>query len=152
MFDASNGKTISTHTPLAGRDLHCEPYITVFSISTHTPLAGRDFLLCCYWLIIFISTHTPLAGRDGLAGDVASFYNLFLLTRPLRDVTSVKNKLSEIGSISTHTPLAGRDITGIQDLTVTVISTHTPLAGRDINGFIPIMDAWNFYSHAPCGT
>ena len=34
------------------------------TISTHTPLAGRDSDLWKYFLISVISTHTPLAGRD----------------------------------------------------------------------------------------
>ena len=33
-------------------------------ISTHTPLAGRDIAAQVITLIIQISTHTPLAGRD----------------------------------------------------------------------------------------
>ena len=34
------------------------------TISTHTPLAGRDVLPFCVGETMTISTHTPLAGRD----------------------------------------------------------------------------------------
>ena len=34
--------TISTHTPLTGRDLVQEMYCMAYNISTHTPLTGRD--------------------------------------------------------------------------------------------------------------
>ena len=56
---------ISTHAPLAGRDLvrHAGPIVV--DISTHAPLAGRDLVVA--GIKIFrkdISTHAPLAGRD----------------------------------------------------------------------------------------
>ena len=34
---------ISTHTPLAGRDIDCRSDCAGCNISTHTPLAGRDY-------------------------------------------------------------------------------------------------------------
>ena len=80
---------ISTHTPLAGRDvtaLFCCDVTTEFLltrplrdvteklalrltidvISTHTPLAGRDLIATYNCRIRNISTHTPLAGRDNI--------------------------------------------------------------------------------------
>ena len=36
----------------------------IVCISTHTPLAGRDLFFVPYRRFRFISTHTPLAGRD----------------------------------------------------------------------------------------
>ena len=33
---------ISTHTPLAGRDVYGNAKVSGNAISTHTPLAGRD--------------------------------------------------------------------------------------------------------------
>ena len=57
---------------------------------------------------------------------------LFLLTRPLRDVTAASSGAVPTGKISTHTPLAGRDGDGLWEAVGFVgISTHTPLAGRD---------------------
>ena len=79
---------ISTHTPLAGRDNLLRPRLISYYISTHTPLAGRD-PGSKYALAIStpISTHTPLAGRDMFSIPLLPLL-LFLLTRPLRDVTS----------------------------------------------------------------
>ena len=77
---------ISTHTPLAGRDINDKGCQHEPSISTHTPLAGRDWDIC------------PARINSG-----------FLLTRPLRDVTGLTpEEIMEL-KISTHTPLAGRD-------------------------------------------
>ena len=56
---------------------------------------------------------------------------IFLLTRPLRDVTN-EGKWCEISNvISTHTPLTGRDLSWLAFLILFGISTHTPLTGRD---------------------
>ena len=57
--------SISTHAPLAGRDIMDWFGDTFFIISTHAPLAGRDnwgYELICHPMVI--STHAPLAGRD----------------------------------------------------------------------------------------
>ena len=59
--------------------------------------------------LIAISTHTPLAGRDGIQLLFHLGHSVFLLTRPLRDVTTVIQKTDDLELISTHTPLAGRD-------------------------------------------
>ncbi len=58
--------TISTHTPLAGRDDIYALLAIMGHISTHTPLAGRDKKSDAFLRIYNISTHTPLAGRDVL--------------------------------------------------------------------------------------
>ena len=124
-------KPISTHTPLTGRDCFWggrfskrfhfyshAPYGTwphkIFLlinrwISTHTPLTGRDEESIVYKSLLKISTHTPLTGRDSMSGGTASAVHLFLLTRPLRDVTYSQRHRSEEPDISTHTPLTGRD-------------------------------------------
>ena len=59
-----NLRTISTHTPLAGRDVACVFSLRLNVISTHTPLAGRDENTNSQLYSHYISTHTPLAGRD----------------------------------------------------------------------------------------
>ena len=104
------------------------------------------------------------------------FYEIlpFLLTRPMRDVTSEYAKTEADANVSTHTPHAGRDETGLfiaalvpflltrpmRDVTVVVshshgdhaVSTHTPHAGRDRLQLIFSELRLRFYSHAPCGT
>ena len=123
---------ISTHTPLAGRDLS----------SALTGKAGR-----------LISTHTPLAGRDTEHTNrkLTDLFQ-FLLTRPLRDVTySWIQRSGRLRFLLTR-PL--RDVTiSIKLLTCLIrISTHTPLAGRDRLQLGYDNYPFYFYSHAPCGT
>ena len=81
---------ISTHTPLAGRDREGQQAVHNSRISTHTPLAGRDEIELSVEQIEQISTHTPLAGRDATGTKAVDIIELFLLTRPLRDVTRLQ--------------------------------------------------------------
>ena len=142
------GRIISTHTPLARRDL-TRPWalnrrrrflltrlsrgVTQLSvgtrvsvpISTHTPLARRDLELRHQRNAFLISTHTPLARRDVTVSLEMYFSN-----------------------ISTHTPLARRDTTRHNLSVHQRISTHTPLARRDELKALPNWVCWNFYSHA----
>ena len=77
---------------------------------------------------------------------------IFLLTRPLRDVTKLVLFDRPEYPISTHTPLTGRDqMTAILRRKYT-ISTHTPLTGRDETGTDTAWKPLYFYSHAPYGT
>ena len=46
-----------------------------------------------------------------------AFQSLFLLTRPLRDVTNFFRCQNFVFFISTHTPLTGRDTAQLRDLT-----------------------------------
>ena len=79
------------------------------NISTHTPLAGRDVVWALPSGAVPISTHTPLAGRDILSIRAGHGPGQFLLTRPSRDVTISRAVYACLRKISTHTPLAGRD-------------------------------------------
>ncbi len=82
------------------------------SISTHTPLAGRDKKIGWNEYQVTISTHTPLAGRDYHFLHDLMLFGKFLLTRPSRDVTKKIGWNEYQVTISTHTPLAGRDQNG----------------------------------------
>ena len=55
---------ISTHAPLAGRDVVVKRRGHCLNISTHAPLAGRDGGKASDYDKFQISTHAPLAGRD----------------------------------------------------------------------------------------
>ena len=66
---------------------------------------------------------------------------LFLLTRPLRDVTIWWTHRNQTNRISTHTPLTGRDNILGQCRTHMNISTHTPLTGRDGLLWLPLSSA-----------
>ena len=80
------------------------------AISTHTPLAGRDVSVSGRYVISakFLLTR-PL--RDVTVPESCTArFGLFLLTRPLRDVTLLGDSYGTgYTPISTHTPLAGRD-------------------------------------------
>ena len=142
---------ISTHTPLARRDIIHVSRITMIYISTHTPLARRDRIPEKRGRIMCISTHTPHAGRDGAAmkptNELKNFYShapcgARLLEECLEDIAKF---------ISTHTPHAGRDWRFCASGLPAYISTHTPHAGRDIKSSGLVYAPSDFYSHAPCG-
>ena len=104
-----DGKTISTHASLAGRDLLIDDCKAQGIISTHASLAGRDAWCFCsidvsrdfnprvpcgtrhffrrIASIFFISTHASLAGRDGKQQKLMILALKFQPTRPLRDAT-----------------------------------------------------------------
>ena len=103
---------ISTHAPLAGRDLNLsEMSLWSMSFQPTRPLRGATHIQDVILYLGSISTHAPLAGRDGV--DRYGYSNddeEFQPTRPLRGATEgivVNNKGHLI--ISTHAPLAGRD-------------------------------------------
>ena len=60
---------------------------TFFVISTHAPLAGRDIDNYCKNPYKLISTHAPLAGRDFRRIDLCFDVVIFQPTRPLRGAT-----------------------------------------------------------------
>ena len=77
---------------------------------------------------------------------------IFLLTRPLRDVTHIPIHTNAGGGFLLTRPL--RDVTYLlgKIILVVLISTHTPLTGRDGENHIGSVSVDNFYSHAPYGT
>ena len=107
--------------------------LAIRRISTHTPLAGRDLIFMIAEHYQVISTHTPLAGRDMAPPTPIEIPVVtFLLTRPSRGATIYICTANRTAGISTHTPLAGRDNPQISLQPLNYISTHTPLAGRDL--------------------
>ena len=103
-IDNGGGDIISTHTPLAGRDFQWDGGRRDALISTHTPLAGRDGNQCPVNLETGISTHTPLAGRDYPFLALSASIFLFLLTRPLRDVTACQVVQCALNYFYSHAP------------------------------------------------
>ena len=82
-----------------------------YEISTHTPLARRDLGLYCVGTFDLISTHTPLARRDqNTMADAASLNDFYSHAS-----CEARQKIIEPPAgedyISTHTPLARRDET-----------------------------------------
>ena len=146
-----NGETIiSTHTPLARRDVYDFEVIDEVEISTHTPLARRDYEADEQDFTLEISTHTPLARRDFPTSSAVGIPRQFLLTRLLRGVTFDDVLGWHLPYISTHTPLARRDGLYSSKCQVFDISTHTPLARRDNKVATKNKATNDFYSHASC--
>ena len=117
----SRGATVACHLPERPE-----------RISTHTPLAGRDLYPDAGLTPEIISTHTPLAGRDAATSYAMPVYSDFYSHAP-RGARPVQSNFKGGTIISTHTPLAGRDSISIFRKKNWKISTHTPLAGRDRN-------------------
>ena len=187
---------ISTHTPLTGRDYwRLDKRFKSRYFYSHAPYGTWRFCkskgLCkiyfyshapygtwlslslkCYYPLHFYS-HAPY-GTWPAWEPFPLAIEIFLLTRPLRDVTISFSFSSSWSYISTHTPLTGRDhitpilclrflisthtpLTGRDWLPgpffhIPAISTHTPLTGRDlVCGRVPRTTGY-FYSHAPYGT
>ena len=101
-------------------------------ISTHAPLAGRDVARAVPCWTARISTHAPLAGRDDPTRRKRRRWKTYFNPRAPcgarpEDESNALNKQI----ISTHAPLAGRDHFSLTDYEKLEISTHAPLAGRD---------------------
>ncbi len=86
----------------------------VAQISTHAPLAGRDVTDDFFLPSKQISTHAPLAGRDEAFNTGAKSIEQFQPTRPLRGATTEYGLRVPALKISTHAPLAGRDSKSVQ--------------------------------------
>ena len=145
--------SISTHTPLAGRDCNnlCleflnknfyshaprgarhrpeQPRLENKNFYSHAPRRARPgwrrIRQCAYHFY----SHAPRGARLKAPFKKSSSTS-FLLTRPSRGATAMAYKVFRVAFISTHTPLAGRDLQGSHWHRSLSISTHTPLAGRD---------------------
>ena len=100
------------------------------NISTHTPLAGRDIFALKANYGYTISTHTPLAGRDMGSPDVRSVQLVFLLTRPSRDVTVIKNEMNCILRFLLTRP--SRDVTSSNFFVLRVFGFLLTRPSRDV--------------------
>ena len=145
---------ISTHAPLAGRDIPFRRHSRRgLLISTHAPLAGRDGkgFLCLRQ--VKISTHAPLAGRDFIFSSsacVAFYFNprapcgarpskypcmhrdKYFNPRAPCGARLTQSKLSDLQAEFQPTrPLRGATHAEHARRLMVVISTHAPLAGRD---------------------
>ena len=103
------------------------------SISTHAPLAGRDVNELTHPSNHrCISTHAPLAGRDEELTDQGKQRCEFQPTRPLRGATSPSlTSGKREADFNPRAPCGARLSVAIPNFTKIGISTHAPLAGRD---------------------
>ena len=122
-------------------------------ISTHTPLAGRDMLrLTDADFENIISTHTPLAGRDFADTQIVKIKKDFYSHAPCgARHAAAANKTLQQRDFYSHAPCGARRTRTILAASIITISTHTPLAGRDNVILLIAKKRLNFYSHAPCG-
>ena len=145
---------ISTHAPLAGRDLELKSRERTNNIFQPTrPLRGatisevHSFRISnnfnprapcgarlitprrMLWQYVFQPTRPLRGATEEMEGINASI--AFQPTRPLRGATVRHGKTQLAKMISTHAPLAGRDPQQTGICFRHRISTHAPLAGRD---------------------
>ena len=146
-------RTISIHSPLAGRDK-----MTILNRQMHfvfqstRPSRGETTTDKDVGTLPFISIHSPLAGRDDREIIDLHTKTIISIHSPLagRDAVPSITFTGETG-ISIHSPLAGRDWPEMTSLFVILISIHSPLAGRD-GGAVWIPDRpWHFNPLAPRG-
>ena len=79
---------ISTHAPLAGRDVAIFGNVFGMIVFQPTrPLRGATFFFHLKEVYLRISTHAPLAGRDVFPFVVCAMLSQFQPTRPLRGAT-----------------------------------------------------------------
>ena len=123
---------ISTHAPLAGRDIssaRCQTSFTT-NFNPRAPCGARRVLVS---LVPITSNFNPRApcGARPRPQHLARESLRFQPTRPLRGATIRRWATQTPNVISTRAPLAGRDV-GVVGVHRSVgISTHAPLAGRD---------------------
>ena len=103
------GHGISTHAPLAGRDI---PKTAENKTNKHfnprAPCGARpSFVLICIVISSFQPTR-PLRGATLICQRPITV-SIFQPTRPLRGATALSVKAARGKAISTHAPLAGRD-------------------------------------------
>ena len=117
-------------------------------ISTHTPLARRDikgnFLRILYTQFLLTRLSQGVTAGRYSKPDTTEF----LLTRLSQGVTLEKGTKTKHAVISTHTPLARRDCVYIITAGGNIISTHTPLARRDLRHCMLQNDNW-ISTHTP---
>ena len=137
--------------PLRGATSKRSVSQAVKPISTHAPLAGRDigFLVTNAEKRVFQPTR-PLRGATRLSPPLSSGQR-FQPTRPLRGATDSPDAEAGERVISTHAPLAGRDGRPQRVTGAFLISTHAPLAGRDRGSLFRKLQGRHFNPRAPCG-
>ena len=113
----------------------------IWFIVKHTINARRDYVICAEKFELIISTHTPHARRDMQTVYLTAYRKVFQLTRLMRGVTEVKDRIKHAFKISTHTPHARRDGS----------SSGRPLSNPNFNSHASC-EAWRRCFVWSCGT
>ena len=128
------GVHISTHAPLAGRDVSALLFQRGGNqrFQPTRPLRGAtEVFRTLQTCVRNFNPRAPCGARQENVNILILTY-LFQPTRPLRGATTSAYLSLRSTSISTHAPLAGRDMnSGGIGMAGSLISTHAPLAGRD---------------------
>ena len=141
---------ISTHAPLAGRDLaSCTPSPKAGKFQPTRPLRGataddddigtrgRDF-----------NPRAPCGARQCLSHHTQQMQH-FNPRAPCGARPSAASPRERSAGISTHAPLAGRDYFLLFRSASLAISTHAPLAGRDNSGCLTLLGSTGFQPTRP---
>ena len=165
---------ISTHAPLAGRDVisgipahpsaHFNPrapcgarpffvrFLRRFDLFQPTrPLRGATSCACTCHRAARISTHAPLAGRDGPWMPCLPCSPYFNPRAPCGARRRYPAPSSLHRLFQPTRPLRGATSALARPAAGPPISTHAPLAGRDHLGDRLRRDAGDFNPRAPCG-
>ena len=155
MAQKRSGSLISTHAPLAGRDITTRLAVdgetgyfnprapcgarrivqalpqTASYFNPRAPCGARPMAALPFTRIVYFNPRAPCGARLGYLTREQT-HDEFQPTRPLRGATSTTLRSRSKNCISTHAPLAGRDyVSWCWDSSYCFISTHAPLAGRD---------------------
>ena len=129
----ANFDVISTHAPLAGRDvLVVSIGIKVFKFQPTRPLRGATESVPALATSDFlISTHAPLAGRDRGKGCTLLDSENFNPRAPCGARLQLKPQLFDFLDFNPRAPCGARRFSNDGFTIKICISTHAPLAGRD---------------------
>ena len=150
---ATSGRKFQPTRPLRGATPVAASGDCSSEISTHAPLAGRDIRREDVQRLLQISTHAPLAGRDCSGARSTIFIERFQPTRPLRGATAVRPTVTAYTvNFNPRAPCGARPLGSREFYRLMEISTHAPLAGRDHETGV-CLTAYDCYFNprAPCG-
>ena len=133
-FNFIRSTRISTHAPLAGRDvLVVSIGIKVFKFQPTRPLRGATESVPALATSDFlISTHAPLAGRDRGKGCTLLDSENFNPRAPCGARLQLKPQLFDFLDFNPRAPCGARRFSNDGFTIKICISTHAPLAGRDL--------------------
>ena len=121
-------------------------------ISTHAPLAGRDLLPVPNPRLCMISTHAPLAGRDSPKADPSKQSSGYFNPRaPCGARRTFGNVLRRLSDFNPRAPCGARLVDDDEYIGGRLFQPTRPLRGataseRKASGVVP-----NFNPRAPCG-
>ena len=147
----STTRTISTHAPLAGHDVHAVVTFNHGNISTHAPLAGHDDKrMSTQKITINFNPRAPCGARP-LSKSIFDFGNNFNPRAPCgARLMSMRRTTAPKQNFNPRAPCGAR-LVGVLHGRPRSISTHAPLAGHDVLFGCYFCFCRYFNPRAPCG-